>query len=77
MMTIAKQLRPAILAQKKSIYGAAQLIASKTGLPYKTVYRQLKSLVDDRPPLTIQILEQICNTLGLTIRISNEKEVSE
>lgn len=73
-MTIAEQLRAAIVAKGLTPYSAAQLIAGST-VGYKTVYRQLTSLASNNPPpKTIQILEKVCDTLGLTISISINEE---
>ena len=74
-MTIAEQLKAAIVAKGLTPYSAAQFIAGKTKCSYKTVYRQLTSLASNNPPpKTIQILEKVCDTLGLTISISINEE---
>lgn len=73
-MTIADQLKAAIVAKGfKGIYGAAQFIAGKTGIPYKTVYRRLADMTADDPPLSQQIIEETCEALGLTITITSHK----
>lgn len=76
-MTISDQLRAAIVAKGLTLYSAAQLIAGKTKLPCKTVYRRMADMTADDPPLTLQILQETCDALGLTISISVNEEVSE
>ena len=68
-MSIADQLKAAIVAKGLTLYGAAQFIGAKSGLPLKTVYRRLADMTADTPPLSQQILEDTCKALGLTITI--------
>ena len=72
-MTIAQQLRAALTAKGLTLYGAAQFIGAKSDLPLKTVYRRLADMTADTPPLSLQILQGTCETLGLTITITSEK----
>ena len=73
-MTIAQQLEAAIVAKGLTLYGAAQFIGAKSGLPLKTVYRRLADMTSDNPPKTLQILQKTCEALGLTITITDTKE---
>ena len=68
-MTIANQLQAAIVAKGLTLYGAAQFVGAKSGLPLKTVYRRLADMTSDNPPLSQQILQETCEALGLTITI--------
>ena len=68
-MTIADQLKAAIVAKGLTLYGAAQFIGAKSDLPLKTVYRRLADMTSDNPPKTLQILQKTCEALGLTITI--------
>ena len=43
-MSIADQLKAAIVAKGLTLYGAAQFIGAKSDLPLKTVYRRLADL---------------------------------
>ena len=68
-MSIADQLKAAIVAKGLTLYGAAQFIGAKSDLPLKTVYRRLADMTADNPPKTLQILQKTCEALGLTITI--------
>ena len=72
--TIANQLQAAIVAKGLTLYGAAQFIGAKSGLPLKTVYRRLVDMTAGTPPLSQQILQETCEALGLTITITDTKE---
>ena len=73
-MTIADQLKAAIVAKGLTLYGAAQFIGAKSDLPLKTVYRRMADMTSDNPPKTLQILQETCDALGLTITITDTKE---
>ena len=73
-ISIADQLKAAIVAKGLTLYGAAKLIGAKSGLPLKTVYRRLADMTSDTPPLSLQIIEQTINALGLTITITSEEK---
>ena len=75
VMTIAQQLEAAIVAKGLTLYGAAQFIGAKSGLPLKTVYRRLVDMTSETPPLSQQILQETCEALGLTITITNEEKL--
>ena len=68
-MKISDQLKTAIVAKGLTLYGAAKLIGAKSGLPLKTVYRRLADMTSDTPPKTLQVLQETCEALGLTITI--------
>ena len=68
-ISIADQLKAAIVAKGLTLYGAAQFIGAKSDLPLKTVYRRLADMTADNPPKTLQILQKTCEALGLTITI--------
>ena len=72
-ISIADQLKAAIVAKGLTLYGAAQFIGAKSGLPLKTVYRRLADMTAENPPLSQQILEETINALGLTITITIEE----
>ena len=72
-MPISQQLKAAIVAKGLTLYGAAQFIGAKSGLPLKTVYRRLVDMTSETPPLSQQILQETCEALGLTITITSEK----
>ena len=73
-ISIADQLKAAIVAKGLTLYGAAQFIGAKSGLPLKTVYRRMVDMTADNPPLSQQILQETCEALGLTITITDTKE---
>ena len=73
-MKISDQLKAALTAKGLTLYGAAKLIGAESGLPLKTVYRRLADMTSDTPPLSLQIIEQTINALGLTITITDTKE---
>ena len=73
-MPISQQLEAALTAKGLTLYGAAQFIGAKSGLPLKTVYRRLADMTADNPPLSQQILQETCEALGLTITITDTKE---
>ena len=72
-MKISDQLKAALTAKGLTLYGAAKLIGAESGLPLKTVYRRLADMTSDTPPLSLQIIEQTINALGLTITITIEE----
>ena len=74
-MSIADQLKAAIVAKGLTLYGAAQFIGAKSGLPLKTVYRRLVDMTSETPPLSQQILQETCEALGLTITITSEEKL--
>ena len=73
-ISIADQLKAAIVAKGLTLYGAAKLVGAKSDLPLKTVYRRLADMTADNPPLSQQILQKTCEALGLTITITDTKE---
>ena len=74
-MKISDQLKAALTAKGLTLYGAAKLIGAESGLPLKTVYRRLADMTSDTPPLSLQIIEQTINALGLTITITSEEKL--
>jgi len=70
VLPIGEILKSVIDHDGMTIYRAAQIVCEKTGDPLPTVHRRISCYVAEKPPQTIQQLEEVCRALGYALTLT-------